>query len=193
MVNSAEVTALWHLAQALRAGRVGVMFADGNSGMNRRRPGASSLSLPFLGCTISARTGIAALAAHTGAPILRVRTRDPSGGPPRMTFDEPIEIDAGESKDAFRERATRALFRSLEEEIEREPSHWKSGAVFPEWVVARPAPPPGPPCAAIPLALPALVGQRLELASPSWWIVSVRGTPELLDVACGRWLPASGR
>lgn len=183
VVSSRDVCSLWSLARALAAGRVVIAFADGNSGINGYAHDRGSIYLPFLSRTISARTGIAALAVHANVPMIPVRARERAGRPPLLCFYPPIRAENHEDKTTFRERGTRALYKWLEKCIRESPSHWEEWSTFTRWVIptslvneTRMAP------VLVPQALPALAGKFLTIAGPYYWVSSTRGTRAVFDV-----------
>jgi lauroyl/myristoyl acyltransferase len=185
-VSSLSPGVLWAAARALNRGRVLLMFADGNTGNHGHRLDRSMITLPFLGRTIAARTGIAALAAHTGAPIVPVAAQERAGRPPLLSFAAPIVLAPDEPRQRFRERATRELFGWLERSILAAPGAWEEWSAFTHWVI-EPLPAAPLPPAPLPLSLPALAGRRLSLAA-GIWLTRARGRLEVFDTAGLRWL-----
>ncbi len=189
VASSRDVSSLWSLARALASGRVVVAFADGNAGMNGYAHDSGSIRLPFLGRVITARTGIAGLAAYANVPMIPVRARERLGKSPVLCFAAPIQPEADEGKKAFRERGTLALHAWLEQCIRESPAHWEEWSTFAQWVI---------PCSspvetharrvAVPLTLPALAGKSIALASPCIWVSSARGKRAILDVETLQWL-----
>lgn len=184
-VNSGSPQALWQMARALKQGRVVVTFADGNSGIEGKAAENGCLLLPFLGQTIRARPGIAALSQVSGAPLIPVLAcQDGSAG----VFEvyEAIAQAQDEERLAFRRRATEALFTWLETAIVRAPETWEEWWLLPAWLAgkmtvstkrtARPD---------FRLTLPGLARRRLALADNSVFSIDDGQERQVLDLARG--------
>jgi hypothetical protein len=93
-----------------------VVAFDHFSGRRRR-------SVPFLGATVSAPTGLAYLAAQTQARVIAARLEVARGGP-RLLVGERFEadgaLDPAERTNDLHDR----LFRMLESEVRRSPGTW---------------------------------------------------------------------
>jgi len=192
-IDSADPTALWQLAQALRAGRATLLFADGNSGVDGLAAERGAHHLTFLGQSIRVRPGIGALAAATDATILPVFCQDRGAAPPILRFDPPILRRPGEPKKLFTARAIEQLFAVLEREILAQPDRWEEWGLLPRWLEGPPtlpAPPPPPKRPPPNLTQPALVGRRLRLIRDDLWLLGLAGRPELVLLAEGRSFPA---
>ncbi len=175
-VNSGEPTALWQLARALQRGRVVLMFADGNSGIDGRAGRRGALHLTFLGQTIRVRPGIAALAGTAGVALIPVFPHEHRRYP-TFRLDQPIAREPEESKRAFRERAMRELYARLEREILARPGDWEEWWLLPQWLEGPPkvASSRQPQDKPLRVSGPALVGRKLVLLDAATWSLPVRG------------------
>lgn len=191
-VNSGDPAALWRLAQALRANRAVLMFADGNSGTEGLAAARGAQELRFLGQTIRVRPGIGALAANTDSAVVPVFTQDRGADPPILRFDPPVVRAAAEARKDFAARVMQELFAVLEREIVQQPTCWEEWWLFPRWLTGLPrlAVPATPPPPRIPVTLPGLVGQRLCLARDDIWVLPLRGRPEAWVLGSGAVIPA---
>lgn len=186
-VDASDPASLWQLTRALRGGRVTVMFADGNSGVDGQASPRGAQRVPFLGQEIHVRPGIGALAATSGAAIVPVFLHEPKRHRPVLRFEPPLVRDAGEGAAAFRERAVAALFGTLEREVLRQPWLWEEWWILSRWLAGPPRLPASPPTTPrrFALTMPGLCGRRLHLSRHDLWVHTTGGVHELWDLSRG--------
>lgn len=135
-VSSGSPQTLWHMARALKQGRVVITFADGNSGIEGKAGASGCVELPFLGQTIRSRPGIAALGHVSAAPLLPiVATR--AGVEGVFEIQEAIVPNVDENAQSFRQRGTVSLFAWLEQLVLRAPADWEEWWLLPNWLAGK--------------------------------------------------------
>lgn len=135
-VSSGSPRALWQMACALKRGRVVVTFADGNSGIDGKAGATGCVEQPFLGQTIRARPGIAALAQVSGAPLLPVFAyHDDTAAV--FEIHDAISPAVDDGPRGFRTRGTALLFSWLEQMILRAPRDWEEWWLLPSWLAGK--------------------------------------------------------
>jgi len=184
LVSSESPLALWTLTRALRAGRLVMIYIDGNSGVHGYASTSSSLAIDFLGQHLDVRRGIATMAAVAGSPIIPAVARERRSGAPQLELGEPISRIEGEPRAAFEERAMRMLFAALELEVVRAPDLWEEWHVLPNWI-ARPPAPHVEGSSELPASIPALAGRRLALVAPNVCAVRYLDGAEVVRLPTG--------
>jgi lauroyl/myristoyl acyltransferase/ferredoxin len=184
-VSSGSTSALWHMARALKQGRVVLSFADGNSGVDGKAGENGSVELPFLGQSIRARPGIAALARASGAALLPVRARN-VGTRGHFEVGPAFALDKEAPRAESLARCTRALFGWLEEQILQAPEAWEEWWLLPSWLAGKLR----VPCerTARPdfrVTLPGLTRARLALPDNTVWTLVDGQSTSTLDLALG--------
>jgi len=181
-IDSTSPAAAWDMFRALRRGATVAIFPDGNSGIENRGTTRHCPQIPFLGQVISVHTGAAGIAAAAGKSVLPIIPFD-LDGTPGLRFEAPIVAGVNESKEKFRFRATRELFRILEREIIARPLEWEEWHVLFRWMNREPKSlgPPAPERIARSLARP-LEGSTLHLAIPTLWCLNINSECHAIDV-----------
>jgi lauroyl/myristoyl acyltransferase len=181
-IDSTSPTSLWTACCAVRAGRIVVLYPDGNTGVDERTPDASCHTLSFLGRRIAVRTGVAALAMATGRPVVPAIGREGLGMAPELCFEEPILRDDGEPRHAFRARVIDTLFRRLEVEVRRAPDRWEQWPFAWQWTDRTPLPVEKRVEPAS-IDVHALASRRLRLANPYLWPLDLSGRTFVIDLS----------
>lgn len=185
-IDSESPTSLWRLSKALSNGRAGVMFVDGNSGVDGRLDPRGAVRVPLLGREVWVRPGIAVLAQLAGAAIVPVATSfDAARGRARFEFAPALAPAEGEPRQAGRARIMAALFAWLESQIRARPDEWEEWWLLRGWWVDAPVAGPRPPTPDS-LELPALVGRSLRPGGDWLWCVDLPEGPAVVDLAGSR-------
>jgi hypothetical protein len=126
------------LAETLKKGEILFVFTDGNNGADGPWGGGSRVPLDFMGLPCAAKSGMARLAAFSGAAILPMISvmMSPSHG--ELFFGEPIIPwpDMGRpERESFAQTATMQLYKFLERFVERYPGQWAGVSALHRWRV----------------------------------------------------------
>jgi hypothetical protein len=131
------------LLAALRLGRTGVIYVDGNMGPPTgapRQDREQTSMIDFLGRTIRVKAGIARLSSALTQPILPLFAGRPvDAGPARISAGELVWPPA-RNDEAGITATLQALYHSLAERILADPAPWEFAAYAHRWLVRAPRP-----------------------------------------------------
>ncbi len=149
-VNAQIPTAVWDMARALQAGRLLLIYMEGNAGLETSEERKTLVDVNFCGVKIRVRKGPAYLSARTGAPIVPAVARRTRQGGHALRFEPPLQKDDGESINDYCRRAMQHCFSVLERNVRRDPAGWEMWYHLHRWrkpqtfETASPARPPTP-------------------------------------------------
>jgi hypothetical protein len=126
------------LAETLKKNEIQFIFIDGNNGADGPWGGGSRVPLDFMGLPCAAKSGMARLAAFSGASILPVLSvmRSPNHG--ELFFGKPIIPPPGmgrQERESFSQTATVQLYQFLERFMEQYPGQWAGISALHRWRV----------------------------------------------------------
>jgi lauroyl/myristoyl acyltransferase len=127
------------LFSALRKGRAGLIYVDGNMGPDGHLVEDGGVRVEFLGKRIRAKAGIARLSIGLGLPVLPVfaSTRDGSvHAEIRSLITPPAKSDLFDDAqtDAALTSIMQTLYTHLASEVRRAPEHWEFAFCFHRWL-----------------------------------------------------------
>jgi lauroyl/myristoyl acyltransferase len=132
------------LFSALRQGRIGLIYVDGNMGPDGHLVEEGGVRIGFLGKRIRVKAGIARLAIGLGLPILPLfaSVRDgrihvqfkPLIAPPGKS-----DLADGEQTDAALTSIMQSLYDALGDQVRQAPEHWEFAFCFHRWLDQREA------------------------------------------------------
>jgi Bacterial lipid A biosynthesis acyltransferase len=139
-------SAITDLAKALRRGGVGLIFADGNNGIDGPWGNEGRVDVEFFGSPASVKTGIAKLAWLFRCPILPVFPELRDGYRGILRFREPIiPPERGRAtQEEFVSDCMARLYGLLEEEVRRSPAQWEGVSAVHRWRRSQVLPPSAP-------------------------------------------------
>jgi hypothetical protein len=147
LVPVAAPSAITDLAKALRRGGVGLIFADGNNGIDGPWGNEGRVDVKFFGSPASVKTGIAKLASLFRCPILPVFPELRDGYHGVLRFREPVmPPEPGRTRqEEFVPDCMARLYGMLEEEVRRSPAQWEGVSAVHRWRRSQALPPSAPP------------------------------------------------
>lgn len=126
------------LLRALKKGKVGGIYVDGNMGPSSQNDQDSTTMVDFFNHQIKVKVGIARLAALLKLPILPVFCLSEAEAP-RVEFGQPILpqqfIDIPSRENQYQSILQR-LYIELEERVKTSPASWEYSLCFHRWVVS---------------------------------------------------------
>jgi hypothetical protein len=139
-------SAITDLAKALRRGGVGLIFADGNNGIDGPWGNDGRVEVRFFGSPTSVKTGIAKLAWLFRCPILPIFPELREGYRGVLRFREPIlPPERGRTtQEEFVSDCMSRLYCLLEEEVRRSPAQWEGVSAVHRWRRSQVPPPTAP-------------------------------------------------
>lgn len=122
-----------HLLAALRQGRTGLIYVDGNMGPDGHRLDQGGIEVDFLGKRIRVKEGIARLAQSLRRVVIPLVVRASPDAPDQVVAREPLLAprDAG-----GRQRMMQSIYNALAAEVEKEPVSWEFAFCLHRWMVA---------------------------------------------------------
>ena len=132
MIGMPDRRILLRCLQAIRAGRLLVMFPEFSWGIDQPK-----LRLPLLGATVEAPSGAAVLAQRTGRRLVPCTIGRDGPGHYELRYHPPIGVEPG---DAGIRDAVTAVFSVVTDEVMRRPGEWQGWDFF-DVMVASDRPP----------------------------------------------------
>jgi hypothetical protein len=126
------------LAETLKKGHILFVFTDGNNGADGPWGGGSRVPMDFMGLPCAAKSGMARLAAFSGAAILPMISVMKSPDHGEVFFGEPIVPSPGmkrQERELFAQTATVQLYKFLERFVEAYPGQWSGISALHRWRV----------------------------------------------------------
>jgi lauroyl/myristoyl acyltransferase len=125
------------LLRALRSGRIGVIYVDGNMGPDGHLVQEGSVVVDFLGQQIRVKAGIARLATRLGLPIIPAMVVDAASGP-AIRLGAAIDCrDPG--GDNPQQAVMQTLYDHLARQVEAAPQYWEFAFCLHRWLEAQPS------------------------------------------------------
>lgn len=127
------------LLSALRKGRVGLIYADGNMGPDGHLVEEGGVVVDFLGKSIRVKAGIARLAIGLGLPIVPLLVRgdrevDQVCFRPAVLPPNKAELAGEDAEHAAQRDIMQSLYENLATEVERGPERWEFAFCFHRWL-----------------------------------------------------------
>jgi lauroyl/myristoyl acyltransferase len=126
------------LLTALRSGRVGVIYADGNMGPDGQRVEESAVEVDFLGQRIRVKCGIARLAQALRLPVLPLLAvadaNDPARAHSVRMSAEILPDGSARSREAATRRIMQDCYDTLAAEVAAAPQHWEFAYCLHRWL-----------------------------------------------------------
>jgi hypothetical protein len=133
-VSSSDANTAWRLTKWLRDGKVAFAYMDGNRGLDEDRNPKTSTVASFFGIDIWVRKGLAYLAGFAGAPLFVMVCRPVDGGH-KVYLSQQFARRAREKIEAFCDRAVRAAYTFLEQQLISDVPAWAEWQQLPRWAV----------------------------------------------------------
>lgn len=131
-----------HMLQALRKGRIGVIYVDGNMGPDGHKVEEGGVQVDFLGRRIKVKAGVARLSHSLGLPVLPVSVRPDPGAPERLgqVVAGPLLLPAdrgmgGDAAETSRIAMMQSIYDCLAAEVQLDPGGWEFAFCLHRWVV----------------------------------------------------------
>lgn len=120
---------------SLRAGRIGLIYVDGNMGPETNQKQENELLVDFFDKTIKVKAGIARLAQAFNYPILPLFIVG-SDENARIEFDSPIlpRDKKSQSKETWQLQTMQSLYTKLEKRVAEDPSQWEYAMCLHRWL-----------------------------------------------------------
>jgi lauroyl/myristoyl acyltransferase len=127
------------LLKGLRAGRVGLIYVDGNMGPDGHKLEEGGVDVDFFGRRIRVKEGVARLAHGLGVPVLPLFV-EPRENEDRVAFGallHPLPKAKASAADleSSRQGMMQELYRHLEDRVRRSPSLWEFAFCLHRWIV----------------------------------------------------------
>ncbi len=132
------------LLQSLRAGRIGLIYVDGNMGPDGHLVADGAVEVDFLGCRIRVKAGIARLAQSLQLPILPLLVRQDSMGASSVTLGSLLapasksEATSPELRDADQQQMMQSLYVDLAAAVESGAQYWEFAFCLHRWLAQAP-------------------------------------------------------
>lgn len=132
------------LLQAIRAGRIALIYADGNMGPDGHSVREGAVEVSFLGRRIRVKEGLARLAQSLGHPVLPLLVLPSAdAGIGRVHAGAVLHATSAAGADsaaaaAARQLMMQALYDHLAEQVTASPSAWEFAYCLHRWMVAEP-------------------------------------------------------
>ncbi len=132
------------LLQGLRAGRIGLIYVDGNMGPDGHKVEEGGVEVNFLGRTIRVKEGIARLSQSLQLPVLPLLIR---GDDADCVVHGPLLLPSTKSEtdclspERARQEMMQALYDQLAEQVVAAPSPWEFAFCLHRWIVGGAVPP----------------------------------------------------
>jgi lauroyl/myristoyl acyltransferase len=140
-------SAVADLVKGMRNGGVGLIYADGNNGIDGPWGNEGRIEVKFFGSCASVKTGIAKLAWILRCPILPVFPERIDEYHGMLRFHEPLfpPERGGITQEEFVAGCMARLYQLLEEEVRRKPDQWEGVSALHRWRRSEVTPPRVPP------------------------------------------------
>jgi hypothetical protein len=135
-VSSSDANTAWRLTKWLRGGKVAFAYMDGNRGLDEDRNAKTSTIASFFGIDIWVRKGLAYLAGFAGAPLFVMVCRPVDGGH-KVYLSQQFTRRDKEKIEAFCDRAVRAAYTFLEQQLISDVAGWAEWQQLPRWAVQK--------------------------------------------------------
>ncbi|MGB0132726.1 hypothetical protein [Dokdonella sp.] len=127
------------LFSALRKGRAGLIYVDGNMGPDGHLVEEGAIRLEFLGKRIRVKAGIARLSIGLGLPVLPLFASTRSGtvhaeAKPLIFPPSKASLVDDTQTDAALTSIMQTLYTQLASEVQRAPEHWEFAFCFHRWL-----------------------------------------------------------
>ncbi len=126
-----------HLLAALREGRTGLIYVDGNMGPDGHRLDQGGIEVDFLGKRIRVKEGIARLAQSLRRVVIPLVVRTSLDAPDHVVAGEPLVAPRDTEG---RQRMMQSIYNALAAEVEKDPVPWEFAFCLHRWMVADAAP-----------------------------------------------------
>lgn len=130
------------LVVALKRGRIGIIYVDGNMGPDGHHAETGALEISFFGKSIRVKAGIARLALALGLPILPLFVRPASfdGERAHVVLGDLVQPSTDERqqeseacKTQWCSKTMAALYLQLQKHVKLAPEHWEYALCFHRW------------------------------------------------------------
>ncbi len=127
LIDAEAPGAAIRLLRQLKAGRVLVMYIDGNTGSGAPTAGNENACIvPFLGQRLFARSGIAYLAYTAGVPVVPVISYRETYSRICLRFHQPVTAGHGTGREGFVAATTQYLYQLLAGVVQSYPAQWEA-------------------------------------------------------------------
>lgn len=124
-----------NLLRALRSGRIGGIYVDGNMGPSSQLPTDDCVYVNFFGKTFKVKAGIARLSLLLNIPILPVFCSGDTSNP-SIHFGKLISPPdkSNACKQVYYNHAMQSLYLGLQEQVKNSPENWEYALCMHRWI-----------------------------------------------------------